>query len=337
MSATVVYVSNAESGSLSVFTLDETRGVLAPLQTLELGGIVMPIALDAARRRLIVARRSAPFAAVTCAIASDGRLTHLGDGPLPGSMAYVSLDATGRWLFGASYTEDLVSVSPVGDDGLVGAPLHVIPTGRHAHAIRTDRSNRFVFATSLGGNVVGQWRFDAATGAIAPNDPPTLAIRAGAGPRHLELHPNGRAAYLLNELDATLDVLALDPDRGTFSVVRTLPTMPAGSTAKPWAADLHLRADGRFLYTSERTTSRLAGFAVDAGGTQLSPIGHFPVVMQPRGFHLTASGRWLVVAGERSNTVALHESDAASGALSEAFVEVGTGRKPNWVETLALD
>jgi 6-phosphogluconolactonase len=333
---TIVYVSNADSGEISVLSLDEATGTLTTRQTVAVGGMLMPMALSPDRRRLFAARRSEPLAAVSFAIdPADGTLTLLGEGPLPASMAYIATDRSGRFLFSASYGAHLIAVSEIGADGLVQPARQELPTGPNAHAIRPDANNRFVFATSLGGGVVMQWRFDAATGTLTPNDPAALAIRAGAGPRHLELHPDGRHAYLLNELDASVDVLALDAERGTFTVLQTLLTLPPGFTGEPWAADLHLTPDARFLYTSERRSSTLAGFSVDAASGLLAPLGHTPAQAQPRGFAIDASGRWLLVAGQLSHHVGVLAIDAAKGALRPVG-EHAVGRNPNWIETLTL-
>jgi 6-phosphogluconolactonase len=334
---TAVYVSNADSGSVSVLALDEDRGTLSTLQTVSPGGTLMPMALSPDRRRLLVARRSEPLAAITLGIDRvTGTLALLGEGPLPSSMASIATDATGRWLLSASYPEHVVAVSRIGDDFIVQPAHQVQRTGEHAHAIRCDASNRHAFSTALGAGVVHQWRFDAATGLLRENEAaPCLSLRPGAGPRHLELHPNSRWAYLLNELDATLDVLALDAATGTLTASRTLATLPTGFSGKPWAADLHLRPDGRFLYTSERTSSTLAGFAVEDDGARLQPIGHWPAPACPRGFHVTASGRWLIAAGQLAHRVALFAIDEATGRLVP-HGEHEVGRNPNWVETLAL-
>ncbi len=183
--STLVYVSNAESGSISVLQLDEHSGALSTLQTVEVGGMLMPMAVSRDKRFLYVARRSEPLAVVALGIdAHSGQLTRLGEATLPASMANISLDASGRWLFSASYGGNLVGLSPIGADGLPQPAKQVIPTGPKAHAMYADPGNRFVFATSLGAGQVLQFMFDAQSGELVPNVPPALTLRPEAGPRH---------------------------------------------------------------------------------------------------------------------------------------------------------
>ncbi len=332
----VVYVSNADSGSISVLQLDERSGTLSTLQTVVIEGMVMPMAVSRDKRFLYAARRSEPLAVVAFGIeARSGHLTRLGEAALPASMANIALDASGRWLFSASYGGNLVAVSPIGADGVPGPAKQVIPTGPKAHAICSDASNRFVFATSLGAGQVLQFKFNAASGELAPNLPGALALRPEAGPRHFVFHPGSAWVYLLNELDASIDVLALDREGGALSRLSTVSTLPPGFEGEPWAADLHLTPDGRFLYSSERRSNTLAAFAVHADTGQLTALGHTPTQAQPRGFAITPSGRHLIVAGQLSHRVGVHAINAQSGALS--FVSEHTvGQNPNWVEALQL-
>ncbi|GAB4563144.1 MAG: beta-propeller fold lactonase family protein [Rhizobacter sp.] len=332
----IVYVSNADSGSISVLQLDERSGELCSRQTLELGGMLMPMAVSGDKRFLYVARRSEPLAAVTLGIdARNGQLTRLGEAALPASMANIALDASGRWLFSASYGGNLVALSPIGADGLPQLAKQVIPTGPKAHAMRSDPANRFVFATSLGAGQVLQFMFDAARGELVPNVPPALVLRPEAGPRHFVFHPSAPFVYLLNELDASIDVLAFDRERGTLRHLNTVSTLPAGFSGEAWAADLHLTPDGRFLYSSERRTNTLAAFAVHAGTGRLSLISHTPTQAQPRGFAITPSGRHLIAAGQLSHRVGVHAIDTNSGEL-RLVSEHKVGLNPNWVEAIQL-
>jgi len=336
MASTVVYVACADSHEIAVLRLDPASGALAPVQQVATGGTVMPLAVSPDRRRLYASIRSAPLAVLSFAIdPDDGTLAPLGTSPLPASMCWIGLDRSGRWLLSASYGESLVAISPIGDDGVAGPARQTVGTAPNAHSIQVDPANRFAFAACLGGDVVPAFAFDAASGTLELRPEPAWRTRAGAGPRHFAFHPTAPFVYLLNELDATVDALEHHADAARFGHIQTISSMPPGVIGKPWAADLHFTPDGRFLYTSERRSSTLAAFAVDAKGGWLTPLGRVETALEPRGFAIDPSGRWLLAAGQASHSLRVHGIDAKTGALS-AHADLGVGRNPNWVAIVAL-
>ncbi|WOI46900.1 beta-propeller fold lactonase family protein [Acidovorax sp. BLS4] len=335
--ATWVYVSNADSQDISVYELDRAAGQLQPVETVTVGGQAMPMAVSPNKRQLYVALRSQPFRVVTLAIdAASGRLKKQGEAALADSMANIDTDATGRWLFAASYPGHKITVNSIDKDGLVGAVQQLIPTAPNAHAIHADAANRYVFATSLGGDHLSSWRFDATTGKLTANEPALTAVAPEkAGPRHFVWDKAQRYMYVVDELDAALHVMAYDAERGTLREVQRTTTLPPGFTGKPWAADLHLSPDGRTLYASERTSSTLSTFRVDAATGQLEPLGQVPTEKSPRGFAVDASGRFLIAAGQESHSVSLHPIDPATGVPGTP-TRVAAGKNPNWVEIVDL-
>jgi 6-phosphogluconolactonase len=148
--ATFVYVSNAEDGDIGIYVL-LADGSLRAAGRVKADKAVMPMAVSPDKRFLVAAVRSKPFSAWTYSIdRATGALQHVDAGPLAESLPYIAFDRTGRFLLGASYGGHLVSVNPVASDGRVGAPMQVVPTARNAHAIITDRTNRYVFVPHLG-------------------------------------------------------------------------------------------------------------------------------------------------------------------------------------------
>jgi 6-phosphogluconolactonase len=327
-----VYVSNADSGDISVLRMDN-EGVLQLQSTVSVGGNLMPMAISPDQKTLHVARRSDPMAAVSLAIDPVTRDLHpLGEAALPASMAYVSTDLAGRFLLAASYQGHQLTVSPLGADGTVGAVQQVVPTGPNAHAILPAPGNRYVLATSLGGGELMVFGFHAETGHLSPVT--AWPARVGAGPRHFRFDAAGRFVYLLNELDGTVDVLTWNAVDGHLACVQTVGILPPGFTGKPWAADLHLTPDGRHLYTSERTSSTLAHFAVDVATGQLTLVGHTSVETQPRGFAIDPTGQHLLVVGQTSHHLSRFAVDPVTGQLTlQQRLPVGQG--PNWIEILA--
>ena len=296
----------------------------------------MPLAVSPDRHVLYAALRSPPYRVVSFSIApTDGHLTRLGESSLADSMANIDTDRSGRWLFAASYGGAKISVNEIGKDGVVGAVRQVIDTAPNAHAIHADATNRFVLATSLGGDNVSIWRFDAQTGKLSANDPALFAAPPKSGSRHFVWDPSQRFVYLLGEVDASLGVYAWNAQRGTLTELQRTTTLPSGFAGKPWAADLHLRPDGRFLYASERSSSTITTYRVDSVTGLLQPLGQTPTEKTPRGFAIDSSGAFLIAAGQDSNGVSLYTIDPASGALG-APRHLAVGKNPNWVEIVDL-
>ena len=340
--ATFVYVGNADSQDVTVFRLN-ADGRLTPVETVAVPGGdkpggSLPLAVSPERKFLFVAVRSEPYALVTFAIdAASGRLTRMGSGPLADSMCYVTADRTGRYLLSASYGGSKVAVNPIGADGVVGPAQQIVATLPSAHAIITDPSNRFVLHTSLGGDVIYQQKFDAATGKLSPNEPPTVGVAAKGGPRHLAFAPDAAFVYVLDELSGAIHVFPWDAAVGTMQPeVQVATALPKGFDGTPWGADIHLTPDGRFLYASERTTSTLAAFRVDRATGALTAIDSYPTEKQPRGFAIDPLGKYLLSAGQLSNSLTVHAIDAQTGALA-ALKSYPVGKNPNWVEIVALD
>jgi 6-phosphogluconolactonase len=333
---TAVYVSNAEDGTIGVYALDADKATLTPQETVAAGAMAMPMAISRDRHFLYAAIRKAPFRVVSFAIEADGGLSKRGETPLPDNMAYIATDPSGRFLFGASYFGDTVAVSPIGADGVVEPATQSLATGRNAHAILADRSGRFVYAANLGADQILQYRFDAATGALTPNDPALIKTDAGEGPRHMVFSPDARFLYVLTELKGDLLQFAIDPAKGTLSQIAAVSTIPSDSVpARIWAADLKITPDGRFLYASERTASRIALLTLDPQtGTPLL-ISTVPTETQPRGLGMAPSGHFLVASGEKSEQISLYRIDGRTGALS-LTARAPAGRGANWVEIIDL-
>jgi 6-phosphogluconolactonase len=354
--ATFVYVGNADSQDISVFEL-KPNGDVAAVETVAVPGPAkpggsLPLAISPEKHRLYAALRNEPYTVVTFDIEpKTGRLKLVGPGPLADSMAYITIDRTGRFLLGASYGGNKVTVNAIGPDGVVAPVQQVVDTQPNAHCIVLDPTNRYALHTSLGGDVVYQQKFDAKLGRLTPNQPPTVSVKAKGGPRHLVFSPDRKFVYLLNELDAAIYVFPWSAETGTLGretqVASALPTDVDGKgfndkgsagkpfEGKPWAADIHLTPDGKYLYASERTSSTLAAFRVDAKTGALTSIGSFATEKQPRGFAIDRTGRYLLAVGQISNSMTTYAIDKKTGALNR-LKQTPVGRNPNWVEIVSL-
>ena len=357
--ATFVYVSDADDGTIDAYVMEANTGALTPIGKAEAGRTVMPMAVAPDKKFLYAVVRSEPMRVLTYAIDSkSGALTQKATAPLPDSMPYVSTDRSGRFLLTASYGGDKVAVSPIGEDGLVtAAAIQVLPTGRNAHSILADRSNRFVYAALLGANSVLQFAFDAKTGKLTPLDPPAVSSEPGHGPRHLAFSPDNKFLYVLNELSGYVTQYAIDATKGTLTPVDSVPSVPpelgmkwghpqAPTTAAPaaptpapkpdekppiWAADLRLTPNGKFLYTTERNTDKIALFTVAPDTGKLTYVTNFATERQPRGINIDPNGHYLVASGVKSDRISVYQIDQTSGKLGEP-TRYPVGKGANWIE-----
>lgn len=251
-----------------------------------------------------------------------------------GAPAYVSVDATGQYVFVANYLGGNVRVFPIAADGRLDDPVETVAyegssvnpdrqTASHPHCIRPGPANRFVYVTDLGTDDVRIYRFDAETGAFDPVG--AVSVHDGAGPRHLAFGP-GETAYLLNELDATLTVFDRDADTGDLTAVETVETLPAAFEGDNLAADVHVHPSGEWLYASNRGHDSVAIFAVDGAG-RLDRVGHASTRGEyPRNVALAPSGTALLAENERSDSVITFDLDPDSGALAYAGHELSVPR-----------
>jgi 6-phosphogluconolactonase len=360
LAKTFIYVSNADDGDIRTYIMRLDDGAVLPDARVKVAGLVMPMAVSPDRRFLYAASRSKPFSVHAYSIDREtGALTHLSTSPTAESFPYISLDQTGRFLLGASYGGHLVSVNAIGSDGRVAAePLQVLPVGRNAHSIRVDAGNRFAYVPTLGTDEVYQFTFDAKSGRLSPNARPVYKMKPATGPRHFVFSADNRFLYVLSELQGTVTTFALDASTGALSEAsvasglppesKLMPGAPRGAVGGPnappprntdndiWAADIHLTPNGRFLYMSERTSSSLAAFSVDAASGKLSYLSSTPTERQPRGFAIDPKGRYLVATGEKSETISVYAIDQASGAL-RLLDKYPAGKGANWVEIVSFD
>jgi 6-phosphogluconolactonase len=255
---------------------------------------------------------------------ATGALTKLNEQPSQGGApCYISVDRTGRVALVANYLGGNVGLLPIEPNGAL-APAHMVQhtgkgpntdrqEGPHAHCIIPDPTNRFALAADLGADRVFVYRLDLDGKALRPSG--EAVMRPGAGPRHLAFHPTLPLVFVANELDSTVATLGFDSARGTLSPQGAVSTLPAGWSGTNYPADIHLAANGRTLYVSNRGHNSIAVFSVtpSTGALALAQVisseGDWP-----RNF--AVADRWLLVANQRSDSVVVFGRDPETGSLT---------------------
>jgi 6-phosphogluconolactonase len=180
------------------------------------------------------------------------------------------------------------------------------------------------------------YQLDLERKKLIPNDPPYYEMRAGCGPRHIRFHPNGRLAYVINELESSITALDYDSVGGSFSLIETVSTLPEDFQGESTCAELCIAPKGNYLYGSNRGHDSLAIFAIDEATGRLSLVAHQSTHGKtPRNFTIDPSGTFLLVANQDSDNIVTFRIEHSSGLLD--YVEQVTGiHKPVYLKIIAL-
>jgi len=245
---------------------------------------------------------------------------------------HLALDRSGQHLLVANYGSGSVAVLPVAADGRLGSASDMVQhTGRsvnperqqgpHAHCVTIDRANRYVFVCDLGLDKVLSYRFDARSGKLTPNDPPFAQVKPGSGPRHMVFHPDGRFAYVINEMSSTVTAFAYDANSGMLREVQTVSALPDYFTGANSGAEVDVHPSGKWLYVSNRGHDSVVLFNVDsARGTLTYVEEHVTRGLKPRHFGIDPSGAYLAVGNQDSDTILVTPIDPRSGRLTASGV-----------------
>jgi 6-phosphogluconolactonase len=183
-----------------------------------------------------------------------------------------------------------------------------------------------VLATDLGLDLILVWRFDDQKGTLTPNDPPSVALPPGDGPRHFVFHPNGRWFYSLQEEASTLVTFDYDPGSGTLRERQTISTLPAGFAGTNFTSGIVLSPDARFVYVSNRLHDSIAWFSVGAQGLLTLAGEEWTRGDYPRSFNIDPTGAFLFSCNQRSDAVTGFRINRKTGALTFTgqYTAVGT-------------
>jgi 6-phosphogluconolactonase len=227
---------------------------------------------------------------------------------------HLVVDAAGKNLVVVNYGSGSTTALPIKADGSFAPASSSIQhvgtgpnagrqSGPHAHGVYFHPKNGRAYVADLGTDDIFIFKFDAEKGLLTANKPKSGRVTAGEGPRHLAFHPSGRFAYVNTEMG--LNVVAFSvAGNGGLNQIQSLPTLPAGAETKGAStAEIFVRPDGKTLYVSNRGHDSIAVYSIAQDG-KLALLQHvLGTPATPRGFGLSADGRWLVCAGQKSGTL----------------------------------
>jgi 6-phosphogluconolactonase len=266
---------------------------------------------------------------------ATGALTEVNEVAAGGSgTTNLWLDIASMTLLAANYGSGSVSSVSVNRDGSLGSLVSTIketgsgPNRRqasaHAHSAVVDPSGRYVLVPDLGADRVFVYGFDRTTHALSSDvgvdgsSPQAFIAPLGSGPRHLVFGLNGRFVYLLTELSAEIMVLRWDASQGHLTLVQSLPISNREFEGVKSGAEIAVSQDGRFVYVENRGENELVVYRISPDTGELSLVQRTSSGGdRPWGFAIDSSGKWMLVANQRSGRVSVFSIDPVTGMVAD--------------------
>jgi 6-phosphogluconolactonase len=285
--------------------------------------------------------------------APTGRLTQIGRVKTNGlAPAHMLVDPTGTWAIvgnygngGGSEGTSIAVFALHGGGQLAEMPTTFVPhvpkpkrldpaappprNGNppiaHPHCVLLSPDSRFLLVAEKGFDEIVVYRFDAKTGALAPNTPPAVeATKFGAAPRHLAFGKTGRFLYACYEAGRAVASFAYDASSGTLSPLDTQSTLPPGAPQTGSCAEIEVHPDGHYLYVSKRGHNSLALFAIDQAKGTLTFKDTFPVGGTPRHFKIDPTGNYVFAEGQNNGVTIVFRIDRSTGMLTKTNATLDT-------------
>ena len=259
---------------------------------------------------------------------------------------HLTVDATGKYVLVAHYGGGSTSVLPIEKDGSVGAlvsqikhkgsSVHSRQKAPHAHSVHVGPNNKFAFAPDLGIDKVLVFSFDEKTGAIAETKFDGAKLEPGSGPRHFSFHPDGKFAYVINEIKQTVTTFRYNAKRGRLRTLQTLSSVPHPVEGNS-TAEVLVHPTGKFLYGSNRGHNSIAMFRINEKNGKLTALGHESTRgSTPRNFGIDPTGQFLLAANQQSDNVVVFRINQDTGKLKFTGNEIKLS-KPVCVRMILQD
>ncbi|MFH2115493.1 MAG: lactonase family protein, partial [Spirochaetota bacterium] len=238
---------------------------------------------------------------------------------------HLIVNSDGSMLFVANFMSGSIAWYPLEPDGTIrealGRVQHagfsvdpVRQKGPHAHAVVLSPDERFLFVPDLGLDRTVVYEIDRIGNKLVLRDDLAISCAPGAGPRQLVFHHKLPFAYVVNELNSTIDALSYDPSSGQLSRIATVSTLPVVYTGNSTCADIHISTTGKYLFASNRGHDSLAVYRISPADGTLKLLGTSSTGGAcPRNFAI--SGEYCFVANQDSDSIVVFTLDENTGKL----------------------
>jgi 6-phosphogluconolactonase len=263
-----------------------------------------------------------------------GKLTSINRVPSRGGQpCHIATDKTGSMAMVANWYTGSTAGFAIGRHGELGESTafsqHEGPRSgppapgepqNHCHSVVVTPDNRFLLSTNTGLNKVFVYRLDPSKATFTPHDPAFLGLEKPTNPRHLALHPNGKWAYVANEINpGGCTMLRFDARLGVLEEGPVAASVPADYKGRTSPAECVVHPSGKFVYLSNRGHNSIAIFEVNQSDGTLTLVEPFlPGGETPRSFSIDPTGAFLIAMMQRSGLIIPLRIDRQTGKLAAA-------------------
>lgn len=235
-----------------------------------------------------------------------------------GGPCFISLSPGADFLLMASYSSASIAVVKLDEKGIPASVADTISfppiegKNSHPHMISFDPAGKKVYLTDLGLDRIVIYDFDSNSGHLKQIPNGIVNFAAGSGPRHFVFNSAGTKMYVICELNSTVSVFDVNSN-GELSQMQTLTTLGESFKGESFCADIHLSANEKYLYGSNRGENTIVVFTIGTDG-KLSTTGRTSCGGNwPRNFVIDPSGKYLLVGNQKSGNISFFKIDEKTG------------------------
>jgi 6-phosphogluconolactonase len=275
-----------KAGSISAFALDAKTGKLAFLNTVSSRGAdPCYVTVDKTGKYALVANYSGGSVAAF-PIGDDGRLgeasafiQHTGHGTNPerqeGPHAHsINLSPDNRFAVAADLGLDELLVyrfdATKGSLAAHEPPFAKVNPGAGPRHFDFHPQGKFAYAINEMGSSITAFAYDAAGGVLKELQTISSLPKDYSGSNDdadIHVHPSGKFLYGSNRGHDSIAVFAIDPDKGTLTLVEHVSTQ--GKTPRNFGID----PSGRYLFAANQNSDNIVVFRIDSQTGRLTPAG----------------------------------------------------------------
>jgi 6-phosphogluconolactonase len=207
-------------------------------------------------------------------------------------------------------------------------------TQAHAHFACFDAVTNKLLVCDLGLDQVKVYSIQINNDSFNAIEQQIISLPAGSGPRHICFDENYAYGFIINELIGSVTIIKYSAEKKEYEIKGTYDASgPLSESLKETinelesksvnidtdlgGAAIRVSADGKFIYTSMRSDNTICLFEFNPIAESLSYIASYPTEGHtPRDFTIDATGKWLLVAHQDSDTISIFNVNSYNGTLS---------------------